>query len=155
MATAAHLHLAPGSDALVEAAAEAMEAAGIAWTDLRAAIYSELARAGRPVSAYDVSEFVSQRLHRRIAANSVYRILDLFVRHNLAMRVESRNAYVANTHPGCRHGCVFLVCEGCGAIGHVDDDAAAAQVRDDAKAAGFTVRRTVIELLGLCQACNG
>jgi Fur family zinc uptake transcriptional regulator len=39
---------------------------------------------------------------KRVAANSVYRILDLFVRTNLANRVESANAYLANTHPGCR-----------------------------------------------------
>jgi Fur family zinc uptake transcriptional regulator len=117
-------------------------------------VFAELARAGQPVSAYDVSESVSKRLGRRMAANSVYRILDLFVANNIAMRVESRNAYVANTHPGCRHGCIFLVCEACGRIGHVDDDAAAAQVAGDAGAAGFHVRRTVIEVLGLCQACN-
>jgi Fur family zinc uptake transcriptional regulator len=34
-----------------------------------------------------------------VAANSVYRILDLFVGANLARRVESANAYIANDHP--------------------------------------------------------
>jgi Fur family zinc uptake transcriptional regulator len=154
MTMVAHRHHAPGSEEHERAAAAAMEAAGVAWTDLRATVFAELAQAGRPVSAYDMSDQVSARLGRRIAANSVYRILDLFVLHNLAMRVESRNAYVANTHPGCRHGCVFLVCEECGSIGHIDDDAAAERVGADAAGLGFTVRRTVIELMGLCQACN-
>jgi Fur family zinc uptake transcriptional regulator len=154
MPAAAHRHHEPGSDEQERAAAAAMEAAGVAWTDLRATVFAALAHAGKPISAYDMSEQVSARLGRRIAANSIYRILDLFVANNLAMRVESRNAYVANTHPGCVHGCLFLVCEGCGAITHVDDDAAAARVGADAEATGFRVRRTVIELLGLCRACN-
>jgi Fur family zinc uptake transcriptional regulator len=54
---------------------------------------------------------VGQRRGKRVAANSVYRILDLFVRTNLARRAESANAYVANPHPGCRHDCIFLICD--------------------------------------------
>ena len=48
---------------------------------------------------------------KRVAPNSVYRILDLFVRTNLARRVESANAYLVNSHPGCRHDCIFLICD--------------------------------------------
>ena len=59
---------------------------------------------------------------RRVAANSVYRILDLFVGANLARRVESANAYVANAHPDCLHDCIFLICDSCGQTVHIDDD---------------------------------
>ena len=65
---------------------------------------------------------VSAPRGKRVAANSVYRILDLFVRTNLARRVESANAYVANSHPGCRHDCIFLICDCCGRAVHLDDD---------------------------------
>jgi Fur family zinc uptake transcriptional regulator len=54
----------------------------------------------------------------------VYRILDLFVGANLASRVESANAYVANEHPGCLHDCIFLICDNCGQTTHLDDDKA-------------------------------
>jgi hypothetical protein len=64
----------------------------------------------------------ARRAGKRVAANSVYRILDLFVRTNLANRVESANAYLANTHPGCRHDCIFLICDDCGQATHLDDD---------------------------------
>jgi Fur family zinc uptake transcriptional regulator len=154
MATVAHQHPAPGSDALRNAARARLEAEGIAWTDLRAAIYESLVEAARPASAYDVSEVVSRRLARRVAANSVYRILDLFVVHNLARRVESRNAYVANVHPGCLHDCIFLVCEACGGIDHVDDDQLAGAIRQLAEGHGFVAKRTALELLGLCRACR-
>ena len=76
----------------------------------------------KPASAYDIAEAVSKRAGRRVAANSVYRILDLFVGANLARRVESANAYVANQHPGCLHDCIFLICDNCGQAVHIDDD---------------------------------
>ena len=65
----------------------------------------------KPASAYDIAEAVSKARGKRVAANSVYRILDLFVGTNLARRVESANAYVANAHPGCLHDCIFLICD--------------------------------------------
>ena len=105
MATAHHHHEHSGKG-LIDAAQRALVDAGEQWTDMRADVFNALAAQPRPVSAYDVAESVSQARGRRVAANSVYRILDLFVRTNLARRVESANAYVANSHPGCRHDCI-------------------------------------------------
>ena len=89
---------------------------------MRAAVFDELAKFTKPASAYDIAEAVSKAKGRRIAANSVYRILDLFVGSNLARRVESANAYVANAHPECLHDCIFLICDTCGQTTHIDDD---------------------------------
>ncbi len=110
-----------------------------------------LLRAGgidRPASAYDIAEAVGQARGRRVAANSIYRILDLFVATNLALRVESANAYVANSHPGCRHDCIFLVCDTCGQVTHIDDERLSAGVREAAEKAGFRPERPVIEVRG-------
>lgn len=150
----AHSH--PGErdrEALGAEAGRLFSARGGAWTALRAQVFEVLAEADRPLSAYDVAEALSRLLGRRIAANSVYRILDLFVAHDLAKRIESRNAYVANVHPECRHDCIFLVCEDCGAIAHLDDDQLAATMRARAGAAGFEPRRPVLEVLGRCGRC--
>jgi len=155
VASVAHAHLAPGTPALDIAARDALIEQGVAWTELRATVFAALSRAGGPVSAYDVADRVSTAAQRRIAANSVYRILDLFVAHNLAKRVESRNAYVANTHPACAHDCIFLVCETCGQIDHLDDDQLASAMRGRALASGFQSSRPVLELLGVCRACAG
>ncbi|TPE61072.1 transcriptional repressor [Sandaracinobacter neustonicus] len=152
-------HLQAGSDALKQAAVATLAEQGVQWTDLRETVFDALAGGssggGAPVSAYDVADRVSAATGRRIAANSVYRILDLFVAHNLAKRVESRNAYVVNVHPSCSHDCIFLVCEDCGQIAHLDDDKLADGMRSRARTAGFTPRRPVLELMGLCSACNG
>ena len=146
-------HWAVGSNALHDAARASLEARGEQWTELRASLFDALARDGGPVSAYDVADRLSASTGRRVAPNSVYRILDLFVENGLAKRIESRNAYVANTHPACAHDCIFLICESCGRIDHLDDDRLAGEMRSRASATGFTPRRPVLELLGRCQAC--
>ena len=120
---------------------------------MRGSVYAALSGFAKPASAYDIAEAVSRLEGRRIAANSIYRILDLFVGANLALRVESANAYVANAHPGCRHDCIFLVCDGCGTTTHFDDDSLTGGLRAAAAAAGFAAERPVVEVRGRCAAC--
>lgn len=152
MASRHHHHEHSGHD-LVEAARRVLTAAGEQWTDMRAEVFHALAAQDRPASAYDIAENVSKGRGKRVAANSVYRILDLFVKTNLARRVESANAYIANTHPGCHHDCVFLICDDCGSASHFDDDRITDALRVAGAAAGFSNVRPVIELRGLCRNC--
>lgn len=130
-----------------------MERSGEQWTPMRASVFEALSGFDRPASAYDIAEAVSKAEGRRIAANSVYRILDLFVSANLARRVESANAYIANQHPECLHDCIFLICDDCGAAVHLDDDQLTRSVRTAAMQAGFTQVRPVIEVRGRCRQC--
>jgi Fur family transcriptional regulator, zinc uptake regulator len=148
-----HHHDSHGPD-LARAAQATLEEAGEQWTAMRATVFDALAGFGRPVSAYDVADAVSKAEGRRVAANSVYRILDLFVGADLARRVESSNAYIANTHPGCVHDCIFLVCDACGRTTHIDDDRLTTALRGAAAGAGFNPERPVIEVRGKCAACD-
>jgi Fur family zinc uptake transcriptional regulator len=148
-----HHHHEFSGASLLTAAQQALKDKGEQWTDMRAAIFDALAKEGKPTSAYDIADMVSQARGKRVAPNSVYRILDLFVATNLAIRVESANAYIANAHPGCSHDCIFMVCRLCGAATHVDDDALTRHVRERASREGFVTERPVIEVLGLCAAC--
>jgi Fur family zinc uptake transcriptional regulator len=149
-----HAHELHQGASLNAAAQSTLEAAGEQWTAMRAAVFAALATFEKPASAYDVAEAVSRAEDRRVAANSVYRILDLFVTTNLARRVESANAYVANSHPGCIHDCIFLVCDSCGQTTHVDDDVISNGVRAAARGAGFEPIRPVIEVRGRCADCS-
>ena len=83
-----------------------------------------------------------------------HNLFDLFVGTNLARKVESANAYVANAHPGCLHDCIFLVCDSCGQTVHLDDDRITRGVRLAAVATGFSPVRPVIEVRGTCVACG-
>jgi Fur family zinc uptake transcriptional regulator len=149
-----HDHQLHQGDALTSAARDRLTGEGEQWTEMRAAVFEALAGFTKPASAYDVAEAVSKAEGRRIAANSVYRILDLFVAKNLARRVESANAYVANQHPDCLHDCIFLICDTCGQTVHIDDDSLSGGVRDAAKSAGFSAPRPVIEVRGKCGDCD-
>jgi Fur family transcriptional regulator, zinc uptake regulator len=150
---AAHAHTLHHGDDLSTAARDALLRGGEQWTEMRAQVFEALAAFEKPASAYDIAESVSRTRGRRVAANSVYRILDLFVANNLALRVESANAYLANAHPDCVHDCIFLVCDGCGQTAHIDDDKIATGVRAAATHAGFRPVRPVIEVRGQCAAC--
>ena len=149
-----HRHQLHEGESLKEAARERLTREGEQWTGMRAAVFDALASFDKPASAYDVAEQVSKNEGRRIAANSVYRILDLFVGANLARRVESANAYIANQHPGCLHDCIFLICDTCGQAVHIDDDKLTSGVREAARTAGFSAPRPVIEVRGTCGDCE-
>lgn len=148
-----HHHHEHSGESLVDAARRALTDAGEQWTGMRSSVFAALAASERPASAYDIAEGVSADRGKRVAANSVYRILDLFVRTNLARRVESANAYVANPHPGCRHDCIFFICDICGHAVHVDDDRLTGTLVEAAQRAGFADVRPVIELRGRCARC--
>ncbi|MCW1382196.1 transcriptional repressor [Novosphingobium sp. KCTC 2891] len=150
---AGHHHHHFAGETLIGAARDVLVSAGEQWTDMRADVFEALAGRDRPASAYDIAESVGARRGKRVAANSVYRILDLFVRTNLARRVESANAYLANTHPGCRHDCIFLICDVCGQATHLDDDRLTGALRQAAQGAGFADVRPVVELRGVCKHC--
>lgn len=139
---------------LTEAARLALVRSGEQWTAMRADIFESLKGFEKPASAYDIAEAVSKARGKRVAANSVYRILDVFVGANVATRVESANAYIANAHPDCVHDCIFLVCDACGQTTHIDNDQVSRDVRSAAEKAGFTPIRPVIEVRGTCADCD-
>ncbi len=153
MADHSHAHAELSGEDLVGAAKQTLTGSGEQWTSMREAVFAELARHERPASAYDIADELSAARGKRVAPNSIYRILDVFVANNLAMRVESANAYLANPHPGCEHDCLFLVCDECGEATHVDDDALSQNIRKIAQNQRFSARRPVLEIRGLCRSC--
>ncbi|AKH43207.1 Fur family zinc uptake transcriptional regulator [Altererythrobacter atlanticus] len=150
-----HTHKEHSGARLIEEAEGVLKSSGEQWTAMRADVFEALASQDRPASAYDIAEIVGGKRGKRVAANSVYRILDLFVRTNLANRIESANAYLANSHPGCQHDCIFLICDDCGTATHLDDDKLTGALRDAGHRAGFADVRPVVELRGLCNECAG
>lgn len=152
---ASHAHHEHSGDQLVKEAARVLADGGEQWTAMREDVFRALAAQEKPASAYDIAEWVGNARGRRVAPNSIYRILDLLVRNNLANRIESANAYLVNRHPGCRHDCIFLICDDCGQADHFDDDRITGALRAAGEQAGFTEVRPVVELRGLCRDCAG
>ena len=125
-----HAHTEHSGEKLIAAARGALTAAGEQWTGMRGDVFEALAVRDKPASAYDIAESVGAR------------------------RVESANAYLANSHPGCRHDCIFLICDSCGQATHIDDDRLTGALIAAAHEAGFAEIRPVVELRGRCAACG-
>ena len=147
-----HPHL--DADGLKTKAKEALMASSEQWTAMREAVFVELARHSGPASAYQIADDLSKARGKRVAPNSVYRILDLFVAHGLAVKIESANAFIANAHPGEVHDCVFLVCDACGSASHVDSEDIGQALRAIATSQKFQAERPVLEIRGICKECN-
>lgn len=148
-----HAHDCCDTDTLTAKAREAFEASGEQWTNMREAVFLELARHDGPTSAYQIADDLSQTRGKRVAPNSIYRILDLFVEKNLAVKIESANAFLFNSHPGEDHDCVFLVCDACGAASHVDSEEVGKSLRVIAASQNFRPDRPVLEIRGICARC--
>lgn len=149
-----HHHHEFSGASLRDAAKRVLEERSEQWTQMRATIFDALAQQEKPASAYDIADAVSAARGKRVAPNSIYRILDLFVASNLAIRIESANAYIVNAHPGCVHDCIFLVCTHCSKAIHLDDDSITAAVRARAAAEHFIAERPIIEVQGMCTDCQ-
>jgi len=148
-----HNHSHDNVETLKAQAREALVACGEQWTKMREDVFLELARHSGPTSAYQIADDLSQARGKRVAPNSVYRILDLFVANSLAVKIESANAFVANAHPGEELDCVFLVCDNCGGASHVDSEEVGQSLRSIADSQKFRAERPVLEIRGKCSDC--
>ena len=117
-------------------------------------VMGTLSAAEGPLSAYTILDRLRGDGLR--APLQVYRALDKLVELGLVHRLESLNAFVACTHPDCdTHETVaFTICDDCGMVDEVTDDALAAQLKELAGQTEFELKRSTVELRGLCRACK-
>ena len=137
-----------------EAALAACRLRGAQITPLREKALAALWSADRPLGAYELREILAAETGRSLAAPSVYRTLDFLCEHGVAVKIESRNAYVACAHPDHDHACIFLVCETCGVSTEIDNEKLEQLIGDNARHLGFAVKRRVVELSGICARCQ-
>ncbi|AKI01367.1 Fe2+/Zn2+ uptake regulation protein [Hoeflea sp. IMCC20628] len=117
-------------------------------------VFGALSRAEGPLSAYTILDQLRDDGFR--APLQVYRALDKLVETGMVHRLESLNAFVACSHPGCdtHQTIAFAICETCGKVTEISDEALETRLRDLAREDGFTVKKAVVELRGLCAACR-
>lgn len=123
-------------------------------TKNQALVFGALSRAEGPLSAYTILDKLRDDGFR--APLQVYRALDKLVENGMVHRLESLNAFVACRHPGCdsHQTIAFAICETCGQVTEISDDALESRLGDLARNSGFSVTRAVVELRGLCAACQ-
>lgn len=130
------------------------EQKGLKLTPLRRLVLQEIAGSRRAMGAYDVLERLAGK-GDRLAPISVYRAIDALLEAGAVHRLESRNAFFACHvgHTGSRRP-VVLACDRCGLVAEVEGSAIFAALSKAAEAAHFKPSRPVVEINGLCSACQ-
>ncbi|MBD3894691.1 transcriptional repressor [Halomonas sp. ML-15] len=113
-----------------------------------------LRSAEAPLGAYALLERLSSDGFS--APTQVYRALDVLIRHGLAHRLETLNAYVACRLEACRHGLTaFAICDDCGRIDELVDNALSSCLGNLVERRDFSPGSTTIEIHGTCSECAG
>lgn len=153
----AHDHARCEADALGHAE-DVARREGLRFTPQRRQVLEALLESHVPASAYDVIERIGRDRHgaKKLAPISVYRALDFLVAHNLAHRIESKNAYVAcDRGEACAPGAtLFLICDNCGAAAEASSDELGRLVTAETGRRGFMPSLKVLEVRGLCARCR-
>ena len=147
-----HEHAAPTPRAVSAALARAR--CGARLTDTREAILRLILEAGRPVTAYELLDGLSQETGRPRNPPTVYRALEFLLEQGIVSRVESLGAYTICAHIGESHSCVFFLCTCCGEAQEVSDQSLDSRLAEMASKLGFAAEQPVIEVAGLCRKCH-
>jgi Fur family zinc uptake transcriptional regulator len=123
-------------------------------TPIRRRVLEALLASHNPLGAYEIIERLASR-GSKLSPITIYRALDFLREHGLVHRIESRNAFIACGHShASADPVVFLICEKCGAVGETAGVAVAETIKSASRAAGFTPKTPVIEIIGLCAHCR-
>lgn len=147
-------------EALREALVRVAAKRGLRLTPARLRVLDILSETHRAIGAYEI-------LNRLAAAGLgaqppvAYRALDFLIGAGVAHRIERLNAYIACSRPeeggdghGHDTGACFLICNRCHMVAEIEEPALDLAVAQAAATRGFAIRRTVLEIEGLCPACR-
>ena len=117
-------------------------------------VYEILSNANGPLSAYSILDDL--RCEGLQAPPQVYRALDKLLKIGLIHRLESMNAFIACRDPDCDSHQVtsFAICDDCGDVTEFAGEKISSQLKSWEKESGFTVKKTTIELRGVCSSCG-
>jgi Fur family zinc uptake transcriptional regulator len=141
------------TDELLDRAERMCARRGARLTGHRRDVLECVSRSHAAVGAYELIERMADH-GPRPAPITIYRALDFLEAHGLVHKVESRNAYIACSHPHEGKPAALLICESCGLVAELDVPDAFAILAEGAAAQHFRPRHMIIELPGRCAACQ-
>lgn len=137
----------------VRRALHRLQDAGYRITRSRRLVLEALGGRREPASPYELRKEL-QGQGQRLDAVTIYRILELLERMNLAHKILSKGGYVRCTlesDKGC-HG--HLVCRNCGGLQEFADESLCHREDEVAAQHGFLAERHMSEFSGLCAGCR-
>lgn len=126
---------------------------GTRLTEIRSRVLELVWSNHEPVGAYHLLDALRNKGFN-VKPPTVYRALEFLLAQGFIHRIEHLNAYVGCSHPERPHVGLFLVCTHCHTAVEIDDPVFGSTVERSAAAADFIVRRTMIEVDGLCARCQ-
>lgn len=143
----------PSAKKIIADAEQLCSQRGVRLTAQRAEVLRLMVEHPHAISAYDLLDKL--RLSEPQAKPpTVYRALDFLLEQGFIHRVESNNSYVVCPHfDHPSHTSMLLVCDQCASVTERQAEGVEKLISQQAKAAGFTLRHSIIEAHGLCEKC--
>jgi Fur family transcriptional regulator, zinc uptake regulator len=126
---------------------------GVQLTPLRRRVLDIFSGSAAPLGAYAILEELSRREGKQVAPPTVYRTLDFLLERGFVHKIESLNAYAPCEHLGHAHHGMLVICEACGRSEEIEDNEVMRAISKTAAGAGFSPRRVMVEVKGLCRGC--
>jgi Fur family zinc uptake transcriptional regulator len=124
---------------------------GVRLTETRRRVLELILEAGQPIGAYGLLG----QLSGQPMPTTVYRAIDFLLGQKFIHRIESLNAFVACLDSDHPHESQFVICSDCGLTEELHDDAIVASIRRHGRSLGFKIDSQVVEVRGVCAACQG
>ncbi len=130
-----------------------LQAQGYKATRTRKLVLQVLEETERPLSPYDI-QGILRTSGKYLNHVTIYRIVDLLCRLNLAHKMLSGGGFVKcnlDAAEGCHR---FMVCQDCGAIQEFADEGLCQGEDEFARSLGFHTEHHLSEFSGVCSRCH-
>lgn len=137
---------------MVRDSIQILQAQGYKVTKPRRQVLEVLEEVQRPLSPYDIQRLLRQE-GKYLNHVTIYRILDLFCRLNLAHKVLSTGGFVKcslENKEGCHR---LMVCSQCGAFQEFASEELCREESELAQNSGFHTKYHLSESSGVCSDC--
>ncbi|QQR69760.1 MAG: transcriptional repressor [Alphaproteobacteria bacterium] len=122
-------------------------------TSLRREVLTILEKLDQPRTAYQILGFINKKRSPKLAAMSLYRVLDFLITLDVVLKSDSDNTYRLCLDHGHAHGHLVMICDSCGHRQEITDRFAAKKLHELADRYEHHLQHHVIEMHGQCAKC--
>ncbi|MBE0505803.1 MAG: transcriptional repressor [Marinospirillum sp.] len=126
---------------------------GLRLTPTRRRVLELIVQSSGGAKAYDLLDALTTE-NASARPPTIYRAIDFLMSNGLIHRIESLNAYVSCACPEHAQAYQLLICEQCGEVQELHEEALDQQLEQAAAQQGFLIHKKNIEVHGLCRQCN-
>lgn len=141
------------AQAALDAARSVCVRRGLKLTPVREKVLDILLESHAALGAYGILDRLAAAGFRP-QPPVAYRALDFLVANGFVHRIEKLNAFVACSWPMEGHDPVFMICSRCHLVAETSATPRAGVLGRTARAIGFEIERTMVEVEGTCASCR-